>query len=57
MDPEGDKAKATESSDLIKNYELPDGEVVSVNTPRFMAPEVLFDTEVIKQEDDIPGIH
>jgi len=41
MDPEADKANASESTELTKNYELPDGQIVAINTPRFMAPEAL----------------
>jgi actin-related protein len=57
MDLEADKAKAAESTELTKNYELPDGQVVSVNTPRFMAPEALFDPGLIKEGDEALGIH
>jgi actin-related protein len=42
LDLEADKAKAGSSTELAKTYELPDGQNVSVNTPRFMGPEALF---------------
>jgi len=57
LDLEADKAKASESTELTKNYELPDGQVVSVNTPRFSAPEALFDPGLIKEGDEALGIH
>jgi len=56
-DPEADKAKAAESTELTKNYELPDGQIVAVNTPRFMAPEALFDPGLIKEGDEALGMH
>lgn len=53
---EEDKKKAAESTELTKNYELPDGQVVAVNTPRFMAPEALFDPGLIKEGDEALGM-
>jgi len=38
-------------------YELPDGQTVPVNTPRFMAPEALFNPGLIKEGDETPGMH
>jgi actin len=57
LDPEADKAKASESSDLTKQYELPDGQTINVNMPRFMAPEALFNPGLIKEGDETPGMH
>jgi actin beta/gamma 1 len=57
LDPEADKAKASESTELTKNYELPDGQVIAVNTPRFLAPEALFDPGLIKEGDEALGMH
>jgi len=57
LDPAADKAKAAESSELQQTYELPDGQTVSVNAPRFMAPEALFDPGLIKEGDEAPGMH
>ena len=56
FDPEADKAKAGESDELTKQYELPDGQTVAVNTPRFMAPEVIFFPNLIKDGDEHPGL-
>lgn len=39
------------------DYELPDGQVVQVNAPRFMGPEALFFPELIKQGDEVEGLH
>jgi len=39
------------------NYELPDGQTVMVNAPRFMAPEALFNPGLIKEGDETLGMH
>jgi actin beta/gamma 1 len=57
LDPEADKAKAANSTELQKNYELPDGQTVAVNTPRFLAPEALFNPGLIKEGDEAEGMH
>jgi len=57
IDPAADKEKASASTELAKNYELPDGSTVSVNTPRFMAPEALFYPDLIKEGDETLGVH
>ena len=57
LDPAADKAKAAESSELQMNYELPDGQTVMVNAPRFMAPEAVFDPGLIKEGDETDGMH
>merc|ERR1712242_259411 len=41
-DYEAELAKADTSSDLEKNYELPDGQVITVGAERFRCSEVLF---------------
>ena len=57
MDPAADKTKAAESTELTINHELPDGSTVAVNTPRFMAPEALFFPDLIKEGDEVDGMH
>ena len=57
LDPETDKAKAAQSSELLKAYELPDGQTVNINTPRFMGPEALFNPALIKEGDETLGMH
>merc|ERR1712100_885589 len=57
LDYDADKAKAASSTELAKNYELPDGQTISVNTPRFMAPEALFNPGLIKEGDEAMGMH
>lgn len=57
IDIEADKVKAAQSSELQKVYELPDGQSVSVNAPRFLAPEALFNPGLIKEGDETKGMH
>jgi len=57
LDPTADKAKASGSTELAESYELPDGQTVTVNAPRFMAPEALFNPGLIKEGDETPGMH
>jgi len=46
---------ATESSDIEKTYELPDGNIITVGNERFRCPEVLFQPSFIGKESS--GIH
>lgn len=57
LDYESDVKKAGESTELSKQYELPDGQTVSVNLPRFKAPEALFHPDLIKEGDETLGMH
>mmetsp|Transcript_987 Transcript_987/g.1179 ORF Transcript_987/g.1179 Transcript_987/m.1179 type:complete len:377 (-) Transcript_987:78-1208(-) len=57
LDPEADKKKAAESTEHSKNYELPDGQTVAINNPRFMGPEALFYPDLIKEGDEALGMH
>jgi len=57
LDPQSDKEKAANSNEHKKDYELPDGQVVQVNTPRFMGPEALFFPDLIKAGDETEGLH
>merc|ERR1712060_944175 len=52
---EEEMAKADTSSDIEKNYELPDGQVITVVAERFRCSEVLFQPNLIGLESD--GIH
>jgi len=54
-DFEAEMAKAAESQEVEENYELPDGNVITVGNERFRAPEVLFQPNFIGMESD--GIH
>jgi len=50
-----DLAKAADSSEVEKQYELPDGNVITVGAERFRCPEVLFKPNFIGKESS--GIH
>jgi len=54
-DYDSELAKADTSSDIEKNYELPDGQVITVGAERFRCPEVLFKPNLIGKESE--GIH
>jgi len=55
LDYEADLKNAPSNSDLEKNYELPDGKVITIGAERFRTPEVLFQPSFIGKE--AAGIH
>merc|ERR1712083_755989 len=52
---EDEMKKAETSSDVEKNYELPDGQMITVGAERFRCSEVLFKPSLIGKESE--GIH
>merc|ERR1740123_2612960 len=50
VDYEAELAKAETSSDLEKNYELPDGQVITIGAERFRCAEVLFKPSLLGME-------
>jgi len=55
MDFEAEKEAAENSSTCEKQYELPDGQMITIGTERFRCPEVLFQPSFIGKEH--AGIH
>ncbi|KAG2383356.1 hypothetical protein C9374_004693 [Naegleria lovaniensis] len=55
LDFEGEMKKSSESSSIDKQYELPDGNVITVGHERFRCPEALFQPNFLGMES--PGIH
>jgi len=55
QDFDGEMSESESSTELEQNYELPDGQVITVGNERFRAPEILFQPSFVGQESE--GIH
>jgi len=55
LDYDSEMASADASSELEKQYELPDGNIITVGSERFRGPEVLFQPNMIGKEQE--GVH
>jgi len=55
MDYQKELQASQTSSDIEKNYELPDGNIVTIGNERFRCPEVLFQPSMIGLEQE--GVH
>merc|ERR1719361_2696833 len=57
VDFDAEMAKAETSSDIEKNYELPDVQIITVGAERFRCAEVLFQPNLIgKESEGIPKL-
>ncbi|KAF1744167.1 hypothetical protein MXB_1787 [Myxobolus squamalis] len=54
-DFEGEMKESMKSTDILKSYELPDGQVIYVGNERFRCPETLFNPSMIGRES--MGVH
>jgi actin-related protein len=56
LDPAGELRRAQESSTIEREYELPDGQIISVGKGRFLTPDALFNPSAISGGEE-KGVH
>ena len=54
LDFEKEMERSKKVKDIEKDYELPNGEIITLNDERFVAPEVLFNPDLYKKREKPP---
>ena len=57
QDPALDKEKSSNTTQVSKDFKLPDGQSLRINAPRFMAPEAMFQFNYIQKNEPVEGLH
>lgn len=57
LDYEQEMANAASSSSLLENYELPDGQIITIGNELFRCPEILFQPNIYFSDISPAGIY